>query len=43
MANAADWRPMVQALLTERFQLQMHKETREVPVYVMRSSRAATR
>lgn len=36
MANANEWRPMVQALLTERFHLQMHKETREVPVYVMR-------
>jgi len=35
--NVDEWRPMVQALLAERFQLQFHKETREVPVYVMRT------
>jgi uncharacterized protein (TIGR03435 family) len=28
-------RPMLQALLAERFQLQLHKETKEMPVYAL--------
>lgn len=32
---SADVRPMVQALIAERFQLKFHRETREIPVYVL--------
>lgn len=29
------WRPMLQALLTERFQLKLHRETRQIPVFAL--------
>jgi len=32
---STETKPMVQALLAERFQLKIHRETREIPIYVM--------
>jgi len=35
MPANTDVKPMVQSLLAERFQLKFHRETREIPVYVL--------
>lgn len=35
-----DFRPMLQSLLAERFQLRFHREMREVPVYVLVQERS---
>ena len=32
---STDIKPMVQTLLADRFQLKVHRETREIPVYVL--------
>jgi uncharacterized protein (TIGR03435 family) len=37
--NGGDWRPMLQTLLTERFQLTFHRETRELPMFALVQSR----
>jgi uncharacterized protein (TIGR03435 family) len=35
----SDWQVMLQALLVERFQLKLHRETRELPIYALVLSR----
>jgi uncharacterized protein (TIGR03435 family) len=34
-SNQSEMRQMVQALLTDRFKLKLHRETREIPVYAL--------
>ena len=34
-ASDEQMKPMLQALLTERFRIKQHRETRELPVYVL--------
>lgn len=33
--NQSDWRVMLQQLLQDRFQLQLHRETKELPIYAL--------
>jgi uncharacterized protein (TIGR03435 family) len=34
-AKAGAWQPMLQALLADRFELEFHRETKELPVYAL--------
>ena len=41
--NAADLRPMVRTLLADRFHLQFHNATRELPIYILSVSKAGAK
>ncbi|HLJ49485.1 MAG TPA: TIGR03435 family protein [Bryobacteraceae bacterium] len=42
-ATEADMRLMLQTLLTDRFQMKLHRETREMPVYVLVRGKGAAK